>query len=454
MPDFVNVGSIFRRLLEAGPIAVGGVALVIMAVVLIMVMRARLLAMVVLIFAMCFSLFGGGLGVTAVAARWLAIIVLVPLGLPGLFQQGRVMGLLWIYVILLMFGSVRAVDFFWSLQKGGALALLMISLPGTLALYLSQPNARPEKLLRWLLLLACIWAGVNILPLRSHLVQGGIARYTGEAESPGLNALVMGLLLPIAVWGALRKGRLFVRVASGLSAAALTIVLLFGATRGGAFMGAIACIPMLLKISAKRLVQGALVVGLVGVAAMAAINYAPREQREFILERYSGQAGKSTFTGRAYLWKEGLEECLKDPWFGKGAGSAGVHGELYLSGHGFHNAYLIIWFGAGILGLTAFLLAIGVSVRRGFAVVRRCRRNPQEDLTARLMLGSLLGLAAVSMFEGTLSSSTNFVVGMFLVYMTMLNYAWKQAHQPATAAIPPAHQNRAWSPAAYPAGAS
>ena len=432
--EYVSFGSGFSKAVEIGGFwAILGMGLGLVLLVVILAFKARFAAVSLLAFAMCFSLSTGALGDIAVMVRWFALICLLPLSIQGLRRQGPAVILLWVYAFLSTLCCVWSVSPMWAFQKSLGLLLLVIGLPGVVQILLDK-GAKYETFFVGIIILACLWAILNVLPLGVHLSYPDAARFKGGATSPGYNALVMGIMMPFCLWGIFRKWSLFFKVFCTAILLLLIVVLMFGATRGGAFMGLIACIPLILKFSMKRIVTASLYIGLVVMLCYAAFNLAGSSQQAFVIRRYSGESGDSALTGRGWLWEAGLEACRENIWLGEGAGSASIYGNAYLDGHGFHNSYLIIWHSSGIFGALAFLFATIISLHKGWWILLMARgtNNPETQLIARVLFGLVLGMSVLGMVEGTLSSSTNFIIGMYVLIIVLINDLYRQLKVPTS----------------------
>lgn len=426
MSSRFDIAHILSRIAEeAGVWGVIAIGLAIVLLVGILIMRARLLALALLFAAMCFSNFKEPIGTAAVAIRWISLICLVPLGVTAINRrQGIVVLLLMIYAFSLIIFSVRSHYPLWSLQRSIALVLLIVGVCGSVQVLLER-GVRPERLFKGMVFLGVIWAVVNVLPLRGYMQAPAEERYVGEASAAGYGALVMGVLLPFTLWGVFHKWSHLWRIISAGTAAILAVLLLFVATRGGAFLGAIACIPLLLRLSFKRLAVGALVLVLIAGSIALVMRWTHPVQQEFIYRRYIGFSGREITTGRKRLWSTAWNKCASSPWLGHGSGSAilpRLRAGAFITV--FHNAYLTVWYETGIFGFMVFITALFVVIRRGVFVFIRSRDHPDLQLDARLMLGLVLGLAAFSLVENGIAGSTNISIGMYLMTIAVIQHFW------------------------------
>ena len=418
--------GIFKHVLEMtgiwGILAMGFMVVMLIAV---LALRARLLALTFLFIAMCFSSLEEPFETVFVAIRWICLICLVPLGIQGFSKQGYGVWFMCLYAMLVLIFSVRAFNVFWSLQRSIALLLLIIGASGSLQSVIDK-GIRFESLFKGIAIMGTIWAVLNILPFGTFLGTYTAERYAGVGTSVGYNSLVMGLLFPFTIWGVLHQWPRTWRIISGITAIVLVILMLFVATRGGAFLALIASIPILLHFSFKRFAIGMLLLMLIIGASAFILQKASHKQQQFILRRYAGKSELGVTTGRAFYWKIGLRECLKSPFLGHGSGTGIVPGERSKKGGGItlHNSYLSVWYEGGIISVIAFVFTFVITIRRGILAIIRSRHDPEFQLLARTMLGITLGLAAFGMVESTLAGATNILVGMHLLAIILIQNLW------------------------------
>jgi len=422
----VSFGQIMlRSLQEGGGWAIVGVGLSFILMLVLVLLRARVTCLVVLFYALSFSLFAGAFGTIFTGIRWLVLLAMVPLAIHGLRGLGMGVYAMWAYGALGLLFCFRAPSISYAMEKGIGHALMLVAVPGVIKVALDK-GMKAQTLFKALALLAGIWTGVNVLSLRAHLAGHASERFQGEAVSPGYFALVQGLLLPFLIWGVFMAWSAVWRTLCIVGSGLLSVLLVFGATRGGPFMAVIIAIPLVLRASLRRVMVGALVILVTVAAIYFTLSFAGAAQKQFVAQRYSGSGGSAALTGRVALWQKSLRAALESPVFGHGTSSSTIYGLRELGRSSAHNAYLIVWYEAGIFGLLAFILSLWVNVVRSFRIIRRSKDDPEMNLLGRLCLGITLGLAAISFFEANLAGATNVVIGIYLMATVLIHWAWQQ----------------------------
>ncbi len=408
---------------EAGVFGILAIGMMLVLVAVLLAMRARMAALVLLLASMCLSNLAGPVGLTATAIRWGTLLCMVPLGLPAVTKQGAAMISLYAYAFFSLLCFPRSPYAMWSLQRSIALIMLMIAVPGVLRVMFDK-GFDPTKIFKWLIVIAGVWALINATALTGYITEKEAGRFEGGAISVGYSALVMGTLLPFTIWGTFNRWSVVFRVISAGIASMLSVLLVFGASRGGAFMGAIACIPLLLKLSVKRIVTGILVLTLIAGAVFVMFQQAGSQQQELILARFAGTGGTSTLSGRIDLWRTGLHRAVSSLLLGSGSGTGLVSKLGRQTGQGFHNAFITIWVEAGLFGLAAFVIALMITLKRGLAAMRATKTDPELQAIVRTTFGIALGIGALCMVESTITSATNMLIGAYLIVTVMIHEIW------------------------------
>ncbi|MDA8964583.1 O-antigen ligase family protein [bacterium] len=246
-------------------------------------------------------------------------------------------------------------------------------------------------------------------------------RYAGGmAESYGLFVITGGLLMPTLLWCFFScRGR--VRFFYGLSFLFLMPLLLLSAQRTGFFAGVIACIPMLMQFSFRRILYASMISGGVLIVGVIALNFFP-EQKMFIQKRFfvesegGGMMISTNTTNRTDRWTSAIEKIGDRPFIGYGASA---HREAGFGG--FHNAYLQEWYNGGILGVVLFFGASVVALWKSFRLLGSAVLSAKDRYLCRLLFSLMLFLILVSFFESKLASPSNIMVFvMVLVGVSIL----------------------------------
>jgi len=281
----------------------------------------------------------------------------------------------------------------WAVQVGGLLLLLCLPMAASVSTTL-ETLWDMERLLKLFLVAAALYVMLGLNSLGS-LAQG--QRFAGATNSAPLFVMTGGVLLPIAIWGAmnpaLRRWRLYC-----LGVAACTFMLcIISGERTGTFAGMIASLPLLARIGTRRMVVTLAVVVLAGAVLWIVLQQLP-EQADYVRRRFLS----TDTTGRGERWAGALALCLEEPWIGHGLGASGTN-------FGFHNAYLVTWYDGGMIGLLLYAGALGGMVVISFATMLRTR-DPDLNGIARLVFGLSLGTMAAAFFESKLTSPSNIAI--------------------------------------------
>jgi O-antigen ligase len=113
-------------------------------------------------------------------------------------------------------------------------------------------------------------------------------------------------------------------------------------------------------------------------------------------------------SGRESVWDEASSGIAQSPFIGKGIGAA-----ENVIGDSFHNAYLEIWFNAGLAGLVLFLASLFYFIYRILYLKRICKEAETRSILA-LALGYIIGFAAMGFFESTAAGASGVNVMLYL----------------------------------------
>lgn len=350
------------------------------------------------------------LGMAAALARFAMIFVMATY-VVGLRQSpGKAWWMFVAYVVVGLLFTARSSNPLLSIQWGG-LTLASALAAASLVEYVNSVD-RATKICLVFVLCAVFWSGLGLLSLMNLGVssQAG-ARFAGFTQSAGIFVQTGGMLLPFAVWGALRPWNQFFRVLCALTAVLMVLVLLASAQRTGTFAGLIACLPLLARAKLQKLLVGAIVVAaaVLVVYKAAQLNQA---QTDFATKRLTS---KST-SQRTRLWASTIPILMEEPFLGRGFG---INKELHqVVGDTVHNTYLQIWYDTGILGLIFFVVSGLLAGWQGFLLIVRAR-SPDVNELARLMFGILLSSAATGFFATGAASPSDFATMGFLFAMVL-----------------------------------
>jgi O-antigen ligase len=335
--------------------------------------------------------------------RWLSILLLFLSGLLlGRAQVSTGLLLFWGYAFLGFVSLFRATDFSWQFQKSMLLLLVAAAIP---IAYGDKPYKAYELSLVAIAVAATLYSFLNFVSLPSHL--SGAARFSGFAKGAPAFALVLGGLLPFAFWAFWNAKSKVVRITCGLGFLAGIVALALSGQRAGTIAGVLGLLPLILTTMIRKKNIGrslALMIPLF-LLSLFFIQQTSTERVNFLLSRYRPDSGLSN---RELIWETALTEISKEPFLGQGTGSA----EQVVSSS-FHNAYLEVWFNAGLLGLTLFVAAQCYFFYRIFYLMK-VNKQPQVQSTLALALGYMLGFLEVCLVESTGAGASNVNVILYL----------------------------------------
>ena len=399
---------------------IGG-ALVVLALLIVAVLGKRTFLLGAYLLLLMFS----GFTVPAIDAgstllRWVVMFLIALTAARGVRSPGLPAVMLGLYAAYGLMTAPASPLSLWSAQN--ALLMLVATLPMAAA---TADHLRSlddvYKLHKMFLLAGGVYVVLGLASLGS--LKAG-SRFAGASSSAPLFVLTGGLLLPVAVWGAmcphLRAWRWYciaVAVCTGM-------LCILSGQRTGTLAGFIGCLPLLARLGIRRLAMASALIILGGLTVAVVLRFMP-DQADFIYRRFFN----FDTTGRSLRWDLALALCLEEPWLGHGMGTSSMN-------FGFHNAYLATWYEGGIFGIVfytgAFLLMGGMALR----LILRRHLEEISDL-ARLVLGLVLANLAAGFFESKLTSPSN--IAMFVAVVASVVLAgmkrvlrqaqWEQAAQ-------------------------
>jgi len=390
---------------KAGPLGlvVGGLFILVLFLLAVLGKRTALLGIYLLL--LMFS----GFAVEAVDAgstlmRWLVMFLIAMTCYAGARSPGAPAVMLGVYAILGIMMSPLAPSTSWAIQQ--STLLLVISIPmAAAAAHQLRTMDDIVKLLKLFIVAGGLYVILGLVTLPS--LAGG-ARFAGAGTSAPLFVLTGGLLLPVALWGAMQKGIRQWRVYCAVIAVCTGMLCLISGQRTGTLAGFIGCLPLLARFGMKKLMIGLLLLA-VGLALVYGVLQAMPDQAAFVERRFTS----IDTTGRLEAWATALAMCLRSPFIGHGVGSSAE------PGFGFHNVYLISWFEVGLVGLILYAGALVWMAFRATGLVLQ-RFNREASDVARLILGLTLAGMAAAFFESKLASPSNIAMFVTIVSSVIL----------------------------------
>jgi O-antigen ligase len=346
--------------------------------------------------------------------RWVSILALFISGLL-LCRIELSLGLLlfWGYAFLGFVFLLRAVSSSWQLQKSSLLIIVAVAMP---AAFSASASLRKYKAtLVSISMAATTYSLVNFLPLTAYL--SNPVRYPGYAKGAAAFSIFLGGLLPFTLWGLWKAEARMIRVACGLGLLFGTVSLILSGQRAGIVIGFVGILPLLLMATtSKEKGVGRFILILILVLGLIYLflEQSSAARRGFLASRYSLDYGLSR---RDWVWQQALSEIAKDPLLGRGIGAVEA-----ASSYGFHNAYLEIWFNAGLLGLALFVASQSYFLYRTIWLYR-VANDPEIKSILALAVGYMIGFIALSIVEskGAAASNINLILYLFLAVLVSNN---------------------------------
>lgn len=359
----------------------------------------------------------------AALSRWLAILLLFVAGILGSrvkLSAGFV--LFWGYVAAGILFLFWAHNLNWQLQRGVLLLMVALALP---LAYSAVSFTALKAALTAVAAAAAIYAVLNFISLPGSLDQA--ARYTGFSSGAPTFVVVLGGLLPFALWGAWQAESRLVRIACSAGVLLGIVTLVFSGQRAGTLAGLVSLVPFILIFpQRKTLAWFGLLLILLSLLTLLLLQQTSADRLSFLLSRYSLSSGLSY---RDLIWTAALSEIAENPFLGRGIGAS----ETVMS-YSFHNAYLEVWYNTGLLGLFLFLSAQIYFFCRIF-YLSRVAADPQARPFLALALGYMLGFGVVCLFESTGAGASNLNLILYLLLGVFLTN--QQLVEPARMQLEP-----------------
>lgn len=359
----------------------------------------------------------------AALSRWLAILLLFVAGILGSrvkLSAGFV--LFWGYVAAGILFLFWAHNLNWQLQRGVLLLMVALALP---LAYSAVSFTALKAALTAVAAAAAIYAVLNFISLPGSLDQA--ARYTGFSSGAPTFVVVLGGLLPFALWGAWQAESRLVRIACSAGVLLGIVTLVFSGQRAGTLAGLVSLVPFILIFpQRKTLAWFGLLLILLSLLTLLLLQQTSADRLSFLLSRYSLSSGLSY---RDLIWTAALSEIAENPFLGRGIGAS----ETVMS-YSFHNAYLEVWYNTGLLGLFLFLSAQVYFFCRIF-YLSRVAADPQARPFLALALGYMLGFGVVCLFESTGAGASNLNLILYLLLGVFLTN--QQLVEPARMQLEP-----------------
>lgn len=316
---------------------------------------------------------------------WLLVLV-IPLEnmlvIPGLGTLGRIVGMATmvtgvavlvlyrqeirihlLHWFMLAFVLLGALSFFWTIDQENTFKRMFTYTQILLMMWLLfQWCDTPEKvrgLYRAFTLGGAVLAAGMIMQFQGARTAARVGAYN---FNPNDIASILALTIPLAWYLFLQErktwlGRLYCLYPL-LAGAAIVLT----GSRGGMIKALLAGAFVLLNPPRIGRAGGLVLLGLLGAAAWAALDWIPTATWDR-LSTVQAEISRGTFGGRTGIWGLGLDVFSQHPFRGVGAGafSAAVS-SFFTQGKSPHNVFLAILVEQGLIGFLAFAAVILTAV--------------------------------------------------------------------------------------------
>lgn len=389
------------------------IAIIVLAIIVVMISLWRGTGLIIFILFLTYSvgaITSGGVVFVSTLIRW-ACLALLGIGFFQGFSLPKASMLFFDFYVLLafiliIFSPVPTI----AIQQGVLLLTTVICVPIAINSYIkSTENIR--RLFKMGIVAGAVWALTSTMFLSEYIYS------TEERFGTGVMAYAGAFFAPMIAWGIIQKRDILWKVFSMILIVPFTTILLLSAVRGAILgMLGIGLFPLLfLRGKPLRAFVQLFVVFLLIMLSIGILFVLVPTKSEYLINRI---VSVST-TGRFYIWVDILSYCLQHPFTGRGVGAAGVDGILVF-GHQFHNAYLEIWYNAGLLGLVAVLVFLGIYLLKS---LRLLTAAPTEDMAdfSRVVFGYMLGISAMNVFESSLAGAGGIAITMLMIITVMID---------------------------------
>jgi O-antigen ligase len=357
----------------------------------------------------------GGVVFLSTIVRW-GCLALLTIGFFKAFHPPRASMLLFVFYALLGFLFVsRSPILFWSAQRAVLLLMVVITVSIAVSGYITSPE-KVATLFKMGIVAAAVWMITSMIFVQ-EFVRSTQLRFSIGAGGGGSVAYGGAFFAPMVVWGIVQRRYRFWRIFSTLLIVPFVFVLLLGGVRTAIIgMLVIGSFPLLfLRGKPLRSVVMLFVMGSLVMLSIYALFIVLPDRAEFLTRRLLS----IYTTGRFAVWLRALQWCIDRALFlGHGTGSSAI-AQLEF-GLLFHNAYLEIWYNAGLLGLLAVLLFLAIYNIKSFHLIAKSRTEEMTDFS-RVAFGYMIGITAIGMFEGAFAGAGGIAVCMLMIVTAMID---------------------------------
>jgi O-antigen ligase len=397
----------------------GGVLVIIIAALIITTIAMwRGTGFLFLILFISFSLGAinqGGVVFMATLTRWGCLFLL---GV-GLFKRpqfhSRAMLFFAFYVLLCIVFMFLSPVFMFSVQQTGLLVMTVLGVSLAINSYITSPKDI-STLFKMGIVAAAIWTATSITFLSAYRYSATL-RFSTSAEVGGVAAAYAGVFFaPMVMWGIIQNRYILWRIFCVILFVPYALMIVVGGVRSAILgMLVIASLPVLLsKVKLIRIIITACVLWALVAITLKMMFLLNPAKAQYLVERITS----TSTTGRFEIWASALLLCIQSGLLGHGVAASGV---ALSSGKYFHNAYLIIWYDAGLIGLILVLLFLANYVLKSLRLIFGTQTQEITEYSL-VALGYMLGMIIMGMFEGIFATAGGIGLVMLMIFSNMIDH--------------------------------
>lgn len=358
----------------------------------------------------------GGLVFIATVIRWGLLILLALCFFKQFVLPKSSMLLIYFYVLLGLIFVSRSPVPMWSFQRGMLLAMTVFTVSISVNSYVDSPK-KLSTIFKMGIFSAFVWTASNMIFVKEYIYASQLRFSAGEEIGVVSTAYAGAFFAPMIIWGIVQREYKFWKITSVLLIAPFVFVLFLGGVRT-AIVGLLCIGSFPLLFLRGKPVRSILILTmlcmLICVSILLLYVILP-DRAEFLIRRLL----QASTSGRTDVWGHALQWIVNRAFFmGRGIGAADT-AQIEL-GLLFHNAYLTIWYNTGIFGLLAVLSFLIVYTFRSFRLLMKSSGGELSDYS-RTLLGYMLALCAVGMFEGAFAGAGGIAVTMLILVASAID---------------------------------
>jgi O-antigen ligase len=364
---------------------------------------------------------------------WIAVAMLV-IFIPSQFMaEGNVTARPKEVNLALLLGLIAIISIPQAIDRWLAWETFYTLYSKTLIVFIVMVNAvRTERRLRTILLFALLTGGIMSITALADFSSGNTGVYTERATAaisnmfgePNSLAMHLVTMIPIALAFSFGSKNVFKKLLY-LGGSLVMIAGVFATYSRGGFLGlAVAGLVFAWKVGRKNRFA---VVGLVFIAAVAAMLFAPGGYGSRVVSIFNPAADSSSSQRRALLTRS-IWVALTSPFLGVGIGNGRV---VLLRDQVSHNAYTQIAGDMGLIAFTLYMMFLIIPYKRLASIERETLKEEHHSRYYYLVIGLQASLAGFMVSSFFLSVAYDWY-GYFLVaYAICFRRAYQQYKETA-----------------------